>query len=107
RDGSNWEATLKPRLRERLRNSRNILLFLSGNTLSSNALREEIEYGIDTLELPVIVIYPDFSNNIELLNNTNTGLSNSVKSLWDKLPIFRDSKSKVPVLHVPMNKATI
>lgn len=27
RDGSDWESTLKPRLRERLRNSKNIILF--------------------------------------------------------------------------------
>ena len=29
RDGSSWELTLKPRLRERLRNSKNIILFLT------------------------------------------------------------------------------
>jgi hypothetical protein len=34
-------------------------------------------------------------------------LNNTVRSLWDKLPIFRDSKSKVPVLHIPLNKETI
>ena len=45
RDGSNWETTLKPRLRERLRYSKNIILFLSSNTKYSRALREEISYG--------------------------------------------------------------
>lgn len=62
RDGSSWETTLKPRLRERLRNSKNIVLFLSDRTVSSRALREEIEYGINTLGLPVIVIYPDYDS---------------------------------------------
>ena len=107
RDNSDWETTLKPRLRERLRNSKNIILFLSDNTKSSRALREEIDYGINTLGLPVIVIYPDLKSNDDLLNNGKTNLSNTVISLWDKLPIFRDSKSKIPVLHVPMNKETI
>ena len=58
RDNSNWELTLKPRLRERLRSSKNIVLFLSSNTVSSRALREEIDYGINDQGLPVIVIYP-------------------------------------------------
>ena len=31
RDGSDWERTLKPRIRERLRNSRNIVLFSEFN----------------------------------------------------------------------------
>ncbi|WP_439651214.1 TIR domain-containing protein [Pontibacter harenae] len=47
RDNSIWEKTLKPRLRERIRNSKNIVLFLSSNTVSSRALREEIDYGIN------------------------------------------------------------
>lgn len=32
RDGSDWETTLKPRLRNRLNNSKNIILFLSSIT---------------------------------------------------------------------------
>ncbi|RKS02768.1 TIR domain-containing protein [Flavobacterium sp. 102] len=107
RDNSDWETTLKPRLRERLRNSKNIVLFLSDDTINSKALKEEIDYGINTLELPVIVIYPDLKSNSDLLNVDKTGLNNKVKGLWDKLPIFKDSMSKVPVLHVPMSKDTI
>jgi len=68
RDDSNWESTLKPRLRSRLNNSRNIVLFLSEYTKSSRALREEIDYGINTLEMPLIVIYPDFKSKDDLLN---------------------------------------
>lgn len=107
RDNSDWELTLKPRLRQRLRNSKNIILFLSDYTKSSRALREEIDYGINTLSLPIIVVYPDFKTKEDLLNYDNTDLNNAVRTLWSNLPIFRDSKSKVPVLHVPMNKETI
>ena len=32
RSGSDWESTLKPRLRERLRNSKNIIFILSSFT---------------------------------------------------------------------------
>lgn len=105
RDGSDWELTLKPRLRERLRNSKNIVLFLSSITVSSQALREEIDYGINYLGLPAIVIYPECDSKESLLKNGK--IKQSVKNLWDKLPIFRDSMKEVPTLHLPMKKEPI
>lgn len=105
RDGSDWETTLKPRLRERLRASKNIVLFLSDATINSRALREEVDYGINDQELPVIVIYPGFDSKASLLSGGV--LKQEVKNLWAKLPMFRDSMSKVPTLHVPLNKASI
>lgn len=105
RDNSDWETTLKPRLRERIRNSKNIVLFLSSNTVSSRALREEIDYGINDQGLPVIVIYPEYDSKESLL--ANGSLKQSIKNLWDKLPIFRDSMSQVPTLHVPIKKEII
>lgn len=105
RDNSDWETTLKPRLRERLRFSKNIVLFLSANTANSRALREEIDYGINDQGLPVIVIYPEYDTKESLLMNGS--LKQSVKDLWNKLPIFRDSMSKVPTLHVPIKKDII
>lgn len=107
RDGSDWELTLKPRLRERLRNSKNIILFLSTNTANSKALKEEIEYGINELKLPIIVVYPEFSTKEELLTSDRKNLNSKVTNLWDKLPVFRDNKNKIPVLHLPMNKELI
>lgn len=105
RDSSDWETTLKPRLRERLRASKNIVLFLSSMTMNSRAIREEIDYGINILGLPVIVIYPEYDSKDGLA--TNGMLRPSVKDLWDRLPIFRDSMSSVPTLHVPMLKPLI
>lgn len=105
RDNSAWETTLKPRLKERIRNSKNIVLFLSSNTVSSRALREEIDYGINDQGLPVIVIYPEYDSKASLL--INGSLKQSLKNLWDKLPIFRESMSKVPTLHVPIKKEVI
>ena len=43
RDGSDWERTLKPRIRDRLSNSKNIVLFLSSITRNSRAIREEVD----------------------------------------------------------------
>lgn len=107
RDGSDWERTLKPRLRERLRNSKNIVLFLSSVTRNSKALREEIDYGINTLGLPVIVVYPEFDTPAGMLTQSHDGLDSSVRALWGNLPVFRDSMSGVPTLHVPLSKAHI
>ena len=91
RDNSDWEKTLKPRLRER--------------TVSSRALREEIDYGINNQGLPVIVIYPDYDSKESLLKDGL--LKQEIRDLWDKLPIFRNSMNKVPTLHVPMKKELI
>ncbi|WP_194058648.1 TIR domain-containing protein [Nodosilinea sp. LEGE 06152] len=105
RDSSNWELTLKPRLRERLRNSKNVILFLSERTINSRALREEIDYGINLLGLPIIVVYPDYNTQESILQNGS--LKQVIKNLWSNLPVFRDSMSKVPTLHIPMNKHLI
>lgn len=104
RDGSNWETTLKPRLRERLRYSKNIILFLSSNTKYSRALREEISYGACILGLPIIVVYPELDHS-QIVSNGQ--LSNRVNLLWDKLPILKEAMTKVPTLHIPMKKEYI
>lgn len=104
RDDSSWD-TLKKRLHERLDVSKNIVLFLSANTKNSQALREEIDYGINTKGLPVIVVYSDFKNKSDICG-TN-GLKKQVTDLWDKLPIFRDSMSNVAIIHVPYKKSFI
>jgi len=105
RDGSDWETTLKPRLRTRLRSSKNIVLFLSSTTVNSRAIREEIDYGINDQGLPVIVIYPEYATKEDLL--INGALKQAVKNLWAKIPAFRDSMGSVPTLHVPIKKDVV
>ncbi|MGO7306894.1 TIR domain-containing protein [Rhizobium ruizarguesonis] len=105
RDGSDWEKTLKPRLRERMRSSKNMVLFLSTGTLNSRALREEMDYGMNDQGLPVIVVYPEYDTKEGLLSNG--ALKPKLKELWNNLPVFRDSLGKVPTLHVPMKKELI
>jgi len=107
RDGSDWETTLKPRLRDRLNASKNIILFLSSFTKSSRALREEIDFGINNNGLPVIVIYPEYKEKSDIINCDSKTIKKKIKDLWDKLPIFRDSMSNVPTLHIPMDKSLI
>nr|WP_243734623.1 TIR domain-containing protein [Idiomarina aquatica] len=107
RDGSDWEKTLKPRIRERLSKSKNIILFLSSVTKSSKAIREEIDYGINTLGLPVIVVYPEHTEKSDIINCQSKTFKKQIKDLWDKLPKFRDSMDSVPTLHIPNKKALI
>jgi len=107
RDGSDWETTLKPRLRDRLNKSKNIVLFLSSHTDNSRALREEIDFGINTNGLPVIVVYPDYSEKSDIINCQSETIKQQIKNLWDKLPVFKNSMHKVPTLHIPNNKALI
>lgn len=107
RDGSSWERTLKPRIHERLNNSKNIVLFLSSITKSSRALREEIVFGIATSGLPVIVVYPEFSEKSDIINCTSKTIKQKVKNLWGNLPAFRKAMVDVPTLHVPNKKVLI
>lgn len=107
RDTSDWEKTLKPRIHDRLNKSKNIVLFLSSLTKNSKALREEIDFGINTNGLPVIVVYPEYSEKSDIIN-CNTGyFKQQIINLWDKLPKFRDSMSNVPTLHIPNKKDLI
>lgn len=107
RDGSDWESTLKPRLRDRLNKSKNIVLFLSSNTSNSKALREEIDFGINTNGLPVIIVYPEYSEKSDIINCSSNTIRQQIKNLWDNLPKFRDSMSSVPTIHIPNKKSLI
>lgn len=105
RDGSDWEKTLKPRLHDRLNSSKNIVLFLSSVTKNSRALREELDFGINTSGLPIIVVYPEYSDKSDIINS-NT-IKQKIRNLWDNLPVFRDSMKDVPTIHIPYKKESI
>lgn len=107
RDGSDWEKTLKPRLHDRLNNSKNIILFLSSVTKNSRAIREEIDYGINTNGLPVIVVYPEYSKKSDIVDSNSNSIKQDIKDLWNKLPMFRDSMKNVPTIHIPNKKSLI
>ena len=107
RDGSDWEKTLKPRIHERLHNLKNISLFLRSITVNLRVLREEIDFGINTNLLPIIVVYPDYTEKSDIINCTSKTIRKQIKDLWDSVPIFRNSMAKVPTIHVPNNKLLI
>ena len=107
RDGSDWEKTLKPRIHDRISSSKNLILFLSTITKNSRALREEVDYGINTKGLPVIVVYPGYTEKSDIINCSSETIKQKIKDLWNKLPVFRNSMGDVPTLHVPNKKALI
>lgn len=107
RDGSSWEYTLKPRIHERINDSKNIVLFLSTITKNSKALREEVDYGINSKGLPVIVVYPGCSEKSDIINCSSNVIKQNIRNLWANLPIFRDSMSSVPTIHIPNKKTLI
>jgi hypothetical protein len=107
RDSSDWEKTLKPRIHDRLNSSKNIILFLSSITKNSRALREEMNFGIDANKLPVIVVYPEYSEKSDIINCETKTIKQQIKNLWDNLPAFRDSMGSVPTIHIPNKKDLI
>ena len=104
RDNSDFEQTLKPRLRERLRLSKNIILILSSTTIESNALNEEIDYGINTLGLPVIIIYPDYKEKEDIADTLKKEIKQQAKNMWKRLPILEGSINNVPTIHIPFKE---
>ncbi len=106
RDGSDFGSTLVPRIRQRLRKSKNIILFLSSHTKQSRALKEEIEYGSIELGLPIIVVYPELEKNSEI--HTNYIPTRYVRNLIEThLPILKKAMEKVPTAHILLNKNNI
>lgn len=84
---------------------KNIILFLSSTTFESKALKEELEYGMYILGLPVIVIYPDYNEKSDIVKNGE--ISSNIKKLWDKVPTFKKHMKDVATLHIPMNHSLI
>lgn len=107
RDGSDWDSVLKPRIKERLDKADNIILFLSENTFQSRGVKEELEYGIGYLKLPVIVLYADIHDKKLMMVEGKKDMSFKVHYFINKLPLFKQLKSQVPVLHVPLNKEMV
>ena len=66
-----------------------------------------MDYGINSKGLPVIVVYPDYSEKSDIIICESKKIRKKISDLWDKLPKFRDSMNSVPTLHVPNKKQLI
>jgi len=47
------------------------------------------------LGLPVIVVYPEYSDKSDIVNCKSKTIKQQIKNLWDNLPYFRNSLDKV------------
>ena len=100
RDGSDWEQTLKPRLHARLNDSANVVLFLSSNTRYSRALREEIDYAINTKNLPIIVVYPELNTIDDIHSQTDFTSTVTMSPIWQFGLIFLASAREISVAEI-------
>ncbi|MCY3820153.1 MAG: hypothetical protein OXH52_12445 [Gammaproteobacteria bacterium] len=66
-----------------------------------------MDYGINDMGLPVIVVYPDFSEKSDIIGCESKTIRKQIKDLWNNLPKFRDSMGDVPTIHVPNKKSLI
>lgn len=81
------------------------MLILSNNTVESKAVKEELEYGIHDQGLPVIVIYPDYNEKINIADSN--GIKQQIRNLWNKVPTFKKYMDEVATIHVPMKQSLI
>ena len=70
--------------------------------MASRALTEEVEYGIGSLGLPVIVCYPD-GDPIR----PDGSIEKWARELWGRVPAFVQNMGSIPTAHVPMRRDAI
>lgn len=93
------KATIYASLRERLKKSKNMLLFVTSITKNdTDFVPYEITYAVDTCEIPIIAVYP---NSPVILN------PKALANLWpDALKIRIDDKT-ARVIHIPFNRKAV
>jgi hypothetical protein len=98
RDSSS-KATIMKSLRERLDNSKNMVLILGATTkLDTDFVPYEIEYAIDTCKIPLIIAYTDYEGIL------NPG---SHRSEWPPALTKRIDAATVRAIHIPFKRSII
>lgn len=96
---SSEKETLKSRVRERLSNSKNVIVIISSNTrMSGSMLSYEIEQAVDRYNLPLIIAYTDYS----MLANPS-----DLAQCWPTALMLRVKNGKAKAIHVPFLKNAI
>lgn len=93
------KQTIEKALKERLRNSKNMLLIIGKTTREDRDwIPMEIEYAVDVCSLPVIAAYPGYQriNAPHLLN-----------TLWPGALLERINDGSARIIHVPFAKEPI
>jgi hypothetical protein len=98
RDTSKRE-TLMRALRERLNNSKNMILVIGETTrFDTDWVPFEIEYAVDECKIPIIAAYPGYNWILA---------PNQLASLWPKSLIDRINNGTAHVIHVPFKQEPI
>jgi len=93
---SSLRTTLESRIRERLANSKNVVVILSSNTRKSGSmLSYEIEQAVDNYELPLIVTYVDY----KVIANPG-----QLSTYWPNALSSRISQKTAKAIHIPFVK---
>ena len=91
--------TLKRRLQERFRNSKNMLLIITENSSNNRGLLNwEIEQAVTVYKLPIIVAY----TNYERIGNPS-----KLSDFWPKTLYKFITENKVKVIHIGFKKEII
>lgn len=95
RDSSS-KARLQVVLKERLKNSRNMILVVTSSTrLDTDWVPFEIGYAIDTCEIPIIAAYPDYDSILAPAQ---------LAGLWPTALAERIRNGSAHVIHVPFKR---
>lgn len=98
KDSSN-EETLKQRLLERMRNSKNMLVIISEDTnWDRGMLNYEIEKAIDYYKLPIIVTYTGYRKILD---------PGALSDKWPKALKQRIENKTAKCIHIPFNEKCI
>ncbi|MFA5688230.1 MAG: hypothetical protein WC959_03670 [Kiritimatiellales bacterium] len=91
--------TLEARIRERLANSKNVIIILSGDTRKyGSMLSYEIEQAADKYKLPLIIAYVDYKVVAAPL---------SLSSYWPNALAERIKNKTIRAIHIPFLKETL
>ncbi len=93
------KETLKSRIRERLTNSKNVVVILSSQTRKSGSmLSYEIERAVDSCKLPLIIGYVDYNIVASV---------DQLSGYWPNALSSRIGNSVVRAIHIPFIKDAI
>lgn len=93
------DETIKRSLRERLDNSKNMVLIIGEKTkLDKDFVPYEISYAVGTCKIPIIAAYPGQG----IIRNPD-----ALSSLWPKELADRIANGTASVIHVPFHQKTL
>ncbi|KTD01947.1 hypothetical protein Lgee_0809 [Legionella geestiana] len=96
---SSKRATLQSRIRERLNNSRNMLLIIGSTThLDDDNVPFEISYAVDKCGIPIIAAYTGYDSICT---------PSRLRYLWPNALAARINNNTAKVIHVPFRKEPI